>query len=369
MDRGEKIMTLKPFFADAIDFPLVALYGIAVFVPLMLFQVSVEGGILSRIWQIPFRQLIRPVFLANCWSLLAGIPIKILNAIIYSYLLPSDFAVYFARYPFAVSLGTLNFFLATLLVEAFYLSRWLNRESHRQTRAKIWIGVLVVNIATYAALAPLHYLATRPIHDVKEFTDDSRWAKQPPTQIIYVDSETGHLKSCYSDGTKPTTLVPAEVKDYLLTSNLDLVLFHDQQGVRRLYRTDTGKFEQADAEHMKLLAAQVTFGSDGKDNRGGNDSFKNWRAWAEPGLGNRIRVYQTNDFSGSRLDVAVNPGLLHIADLGFALSHPAFISEGRECLFQSRNAIYLLDIEHRRVGKVANGRNFILLTPTFTKTP
>ena len=362
-------MTLKPFFADAIDLPLVALFGIAVLVPLMLFQVAVEGGILSRIWQIPFKQLIRPVFLANCWSLLAGIPIKILTAIIYSYLLPPDFAVYFARYPFAVSLGDLNFFLTTLFVEAFYLSRWLNRESAPQTRSKFWVGVLVANIATYAVLAPLHYWATRPIHDVKEFTNDSRWAKQPPTRIIYIDSETGHLKSCYSDGTKPTTLVPAKVKDYLITSNLDLVLFHDQKGTRRLYRTDTGKFEQDDAEQIKLLAAQVTFGSDGKDNWGGNDSFKNWRAWAEPGLGNSIRVYQTNDFKDSRLEVAVNPGLLHISDFSFALSHPAFVSEGRECLFQTRNAIYLLDIEHRRVGKVTNGRNFILLTPVFVKTP
>ena len=362
-------MTLKPFLADAIDFPLVALFGIAVLVPLMLFQVAVEGGILSHIWQIPFRQLIRPVFLANCWSLLAGIPIKILNAIIYSYLLPPDFAVYFARYPFVVSLGALNFFTITIFVEAFYLSRWLSRESNLQTRSKIWVGVLVANIATYAVLAPLHYWATRPIQDVKEFTNDTGWAEQPATRIIYIDSETGHLKSCYSDGTKSTTLVPAEVKDYLVTSNLDLVLFHDQKGTRRLYRIGAGKFEQDAAEQIKLLSLQMTFGSDGKDNWGGNDSFKNWRAWAEPGLGNRIRVYQTNDFKGSRLEVAVNPGLLHISDFSFALSHPAFVSEGDECLFQSRNAIYLLDIQHKRVGKVTNGRNFILLTPAFTKTP
>ena len=110
-------MTSKPFFADAIDLPLVAFYGIVVLVPLMLFQVAVEGGILSHTWRSPFRELVRPVLLANCWSLLAGIPTKLLNGAIYAYLLPNDLAGYFARYPFAVTMGTLVFFVVTVFVE------------------------------------------------------------------------------------------------------------------------------------------------------------------------------------------------------------------------------------------------------------
>jgi hypothetical protein len=362
-------MIVKPFFADGIDLPLVALFGIAIIVPLMLFQIAVEGGILCCAWRIPFKQLVRPVFLANCWSLVAGIPVKILNATIYSYLLPYDLAGYFARYPLAITVGTLVFLVVTILVEAVSLSRWLKREFLVRTRARIWLGVLVANIATYAVLGPLHYLGTRPVHDVKEFSTDTAWAKQPPTQIVYIDSESGHLKSIYSDGSKPATLVPQAVKDYLVTSNLDLVLFHDQQGVRWLYRTDTNQREQGDAEHAKLLNTQPIFGSEGKEDWGGNDSFKDWKAWAVPGLGNQIRVYRTNDRPNSLVRMVVNPGLLHISDFRFRLSHPAFISDGSECLFQSRDAIYLLDIEYRRVGKITNGRNFILLTPAYAKTP
>lgn len=362
-------MTPAPFFADAIDLPLVAFYGIMVLVPLMLFQVAVEGGMLARTWRIPFRELIRPVLLANCWSLLAGIPTKFFNGAIYQHLLPNDFAGYFARYPFAVTVGTFVFFVVTVLVEAVSLSRWLKRESRTQTHARIWVGVLAANLATYAVLGPLHYLGTRPNHNVKEFRADTQWAKQPPTQIVYIDSQSGHLKSIYSDGSKPTTLVSQAVKDYLVTSDLNFVLYHDQEGVCWLYRVDTGQREQGDAEHTKLLSTQPTFGSEGKADWGGNDSFKDWRAWAEPGLGNGIHVYRTNDRPSSLVSVAVNPGLLHIADFRFALSHPAFISEGRECLFQSRDAICLLDIEYRRVGKITNGRNFILLTPAYAKTP
>jgi hypothetical protein len=362
-------MIVRPVFADAIDLPLLLFYGIAVFVPLMLFQVTVEGGILSRSWRLPFKQLLRPVFLANCWSLLAGIPIKILNAIIYSFLLPPDFAIYFARYPFVIGLGTLLFFMATIMVEVFYLSRWLNREAVQKARSRIWTGVFLANLATYAVLAPLHYLATRPVNDIKEFTENSAWAMQPAVRIVYVEAQTGHLKSCYSDGTKHQTLVPTRVKDYLVTSNLDLILFHDPQGTRHILRADTGKLEADDVESMKLLAGQDTFGSDGKDHWGGNDSFNNWRVWAEPGLGNSIRLYETNDIKSSRLIIAVNPGLLHLAEPGFALSQPTFISDGKECLFQSGDAIYLLDIQHRRVGKVANGRNFALLTSKFLMKP
>ena len=136
-----------------------------------------------------------------------------------------------------------------------------------------------------------------------------------------------------------------------------------------MYRVGAGQRENGDAEHTKALGTQPTFGSEGKEDWGGQDSYKEWRAWAEPGLGNRISVYRTNDNSRSHVSVAINPGLLHISDLRFTLRHPAFVSEGRECLFQTRNAIYLLDIEQRRVGKVANGRNFILIAPSYTKAP
>jgi hypothetical protein len=223
-------MILKPILADGIDLPLVMFFGVVVLVPLMLFEVAVEGGILSRFWRIPFRGLTRVVFLANCWSLLAGVPTKILNAVIYSYLLPDDLAGYVTRYPFAVTLGTLVYFLITVLVEAFYLSRWLKRESHALSRTMFWLGVLIANIATYAVVGPVHYFATRPLNNIKEFTADTRWAMQPPTKIIYIDPETRYLKSIYSDGSKPATLVPMAVKDYLVTSNLEMILFHDQGG-------------------------------------------------------------------------------------------------------------------------------------------
>ena len=41
---------MNPMFADAIDFPLVLMHGLAVLVPLLLFQVGVEALVLRSMW-------------------------------------------------------------------------------------------------------------------------------------------------------------------------------------------------------------------------------------------------------------------------------------------------------------------------------
>ena len=185
---------IAPLLADGIDVPLVFLFGVAVLVPLMAFQVGVEGAILARLWRLSFRELARGVFLANCWSLAAGIPVKIFNGWLFYWLLPTDLAGFFARYPYTVMLGTGIYFLVTWRVEARYLLKWLAPpESRPVFRARVSSGVLVANLATYAVLAPVHYFATRPIHNIQEFTANTAWATSRP-RACCIDSAT-RLKS------------------------------------------------------------------------------------------------------------------------------------------------------------------------------
>ncbi|HPY29324.1 MAG TPA: hypothetical protein PLT00_04250 [Verrucomicrobiota bacterium] len=56
---------IAPLLADGIDVPLVFLFGVAVLVPLMAFQVGVEGAILARLWRLSFRELARGVKLVR----------------------------------------------------------------------------------------------------------------------------------------------------------------------------------------------------------------------------------------------------------------------------------------------------------------
>src|SRR6187551_1110988 len=129
---------MYPILADAINLPLVFTYGIGVLVPLMLFQVSIEALILRYFWHVPFRKMARFTFRANCWSLAAGVPTKILNLVVYAMLLPRDIPEFFSRYPFAVGVGTLIYFIVTVLVELGCASRWRRANAASLSRSALW---------------------------------------------------------------------------------------------------------------------------------------------------------------------------------------------------------------------------------------
>lgn len=450
-------------FANGIDLPLLLIWGTIVLLPLMVFQVGVESVILSRRWQMGLRELLRCVLLANCWSLLAGIPVKLFNAWLYSLMLPADLAGFFARYPFALFLGTVVYFVVTWLVESRYLLKWLERQEHTSIRSRVRSAVLLANLATYSVLGPVHYFATRPVHNIREFTMDTRWASQPPAQIIYVDTQTKHLKSVHSDGSRPDTIVPLPVVDYQLSSDLNLCVFRGPDGFLHLYRRDTGEQSLIWKAKERFLMEQVAFSPTGRfvawfsesaqrlevndlqssnrwthaltgDNmrtrvawsveeskflistsgksmlmqvtpesglqelevsskdlspllavygRVGSSGYRSsaheWgpvyetdvhadlKAWTFPSFTSSFRIYRTNDASTRVVSLSVNPGLLHFPHYDFRFDHPSFLANGRECLFETKNDIYLLDIERRRVGPVAHGHSFILLASRYSK--
>jgi hypothetical protein len=176
---------MSPILADAIDIPFVFGLGLAVLIPLMAFEIFAEAFILRSVWRLPFGHLCRFTLFANLWSLIAGIPTKILNSWLYSFLLPEDLPGFFARYSVAVGIGTLVYFGITIAIEGVYAFRWLRRNQHAIARSAVWKGILAANLATYAVLAPLHYFATRPMHQVHEFTQNTLWTKHCRWQKRY----------------------------------------------------------------------------------------------------------------------------------------------------------------------------------------
>ncbi len=454
---------ISPMLANGIDLPLLLLFGVGVFIPLMAFQVGVESAVLSRFWQIPFRELTRCTFKANCWSLVAGIPVKFFNAWLYSLILPLHLAGFFARYPYAVILGTLVYFLVTWLVEARYSMKWLEREGHAYFRSRVWSGVLLANLATYVVLGPVHYVATRPTHNIREFTADTRWASQPPARLLYLDSETRHLKSIFSDGTNPETIVPLPMMDYLVSADLNLCLFRGQDGFLHFYRRDTGEERVVWETTERFLMNQVAFSPSGRFvayfnssaqllevvdlksegrstrllagdrlklnvvwsvedsqfiistgekrilmqltadgefrelvfaaehlppllacyGRVGNGTLRSrgedWgpiydsdvhgdmEARSPYHFESPLRLFRTNAPATTIVSLAVNPGLFHLRHHAFRFTHPSFLAYGRECLFETPNDIYLLDVERKRVGRVVHGHSFIQLTPRYAK--
>ena len=193
---------MRLLFADAINIPIVLGAGIVVLVPLLAFEVFVEAFVLQKTWRLPYRNLCNLTLIANCWSLVAGIPTKILNGFIYSVLFPEDIPGFFARYPFAAAIGSLVYFVVTVLVEGMYAFRWLRRNQVARSQAQIWIGILLANLATYAVLAPLNYLACRPHNEIRQFSNDTHWTSHAATTVLFIDSKNQYLQSIQADGSR-----------------------------------------------------------------------------------------------------------------------------------------------------------------------
>lgn len=254
------VTLIHPLLADAIDIPYVLGFGLAVLVPLMLFEVGIEALVLSKVWQLPYGNLCRYSFFANCWSLVAGIPTKILNSFLYyEVLLPQDMLGFFARYPFAVTIGSLIYFVVTVLVEGAYAFRWLRLKQFTLVRREIWRGVVLANIVSYAVLAPLHYHFTKPINDIREFTKDARWSSHPVAKIIFTDAANGYLKAVNIDGSAAETIMPFAARDYLVSADLNICLFRGKDGNLYLYRRDRGRTNLIWQTDARFRMDQVAF--------------------------------------------------------------------------------------------------------------
>ncbi len=308
------------------------------------------------------------MFLANCLSLLAGIPTAVFNAMtVYRVLPTNDLTSYTAWYPWAFFAGTLVYYAVTVLVEGWFLLRWLKRGGHHVARYTVWWGAVIANAATYAVLGPVHFLAAHPVNNVREFTSDTRWARQPATRIVYLDPDSGALKTILSDGSGARTVVTNRTTHYCVDSNLTTVFFEDDRSVPHAFQTGASQTKLDVSEAAKRLHEQPRFESAGEKDEIWQDSSGDWQAQTEHGLVNNLRIYKKGTGNTSSVVVAANPGVLHIG--GFWMSHPVFIAEGHECLFQCQEAIYLLDVDNRRVGKIADGLNFSVLVGVSTNLP
>ncbi len=226
---------MSPILADAIDFPMVFGLGLVVLVPLMAFEVFLEAFVLKLTWNLAFRRLCLFALFANLWSLAAGIPTKILNTFFYGALLPEDLPGFFARYPFAVCIGTLIYFAVTV-VEAAFAFRWLRRQAQSLQRPQVWKGILFANVASYAVVAPLHYFATRPMSQVREFTTNTKWSAHPTNTVYFVRHGAQSLQAVQLDGLGERAIVPIPVTDYLLSTDLKMCLFRAPSGNLCLWR-------------------------------------------------------------------------------------------------------------------------------------
>jgi len=396
-------------------------------------------------------------------SLASGVPVKVFNSWMYSALLPKDLAAYFRAYPLAVGLGTLIYFVVTLATEYVVVLAWCKRKAVTVAGTRLALTVLAANAATYAVLAPLNYVFTQPIHNIREFTDNSQWASRPLTEIYYVDSVTKHLCSIMTDGTGRRELIKDEVRDFQFMPEAHVVLYQnaanqlclfrvgDQKRVlcctnnnsfatERVANSPDGKWvgwltSATNTEHFSLRLvlfdtqtdarietpivtdpddydAEIAWSTTstviflkqakrterltiqpngavevapqgtgplplaqvyGRFSKTMHVADHNWdtpltrdeasgiKARSEPGIGSFLNVTEGTD----SIWLAVNPGLLHLSERTFG--DVCILPNLREVVFDDYRGMYLLDIEKKRVGKIADGSEFIMLSDRYRR--
>ncbi len=453
---------MSPILADGINIPMVLEGGILVLAPVMLFEILVEAALLSKLWGRPFRQLCRFTFRANCWSLLAGIPVLFLSYWIHDRMVPEDLPGYSVKEPLAFSTVALIYFLATVMVEGATAFRWLRRSETALPANTTWKGVLLANLATYAVLAPLFYYTSHPISPIREFASNAAWSSHPKVKVVFIDGQDGRLKSVCVDGSDRETVVPMKVRDYLVSGDLKTCLFRDSFRNLCLYRRDASQsnlvnlvlgteerfrmnqvafspsgrfvaFASALGKYVEVINVAsgkgVRQSLDAQAIRSGNPSIA-WsseesrlivrgftadsaitiqpdftltyhpiagtnglvvfvcyghsagddseQSYAQDSYGDvevvDLDAYGRSILSVHRKNEAEKPILyLSVPKARYPLprfsSDAAFLEGGRECLFEANGRIYLLDITAKRVGMVASGDAFILLTDRYQSRP
>ncbi|PWU16733.1 MAG: hypothetical protein C5B50_12845 [Verrucomicrobia bacterium] len=254
---------MSPFLADAINIPFVLVAGLVLLVPLLAFEVFVEALVLKQIWRMPYGKLCGFTLLANLCSLLAGIPAQILNSFVDAKILPNDIPGYFTKYATAATVGSLIYFVVTVAVEG--VCALVFRRGGRLTvsSGQLWYGILLANVATYIVLAPLHYYGTRPPCQIREFAKDTTWTRNPKTKMLFTSSDEHFLQAMDLGGSRPETLVPLPMADYLISTNLALCLFRGTNGNLYFYKRGTKKAELIWETRERFFMDQAAFSPSG----------------------------------------------------------------------------------------------------------
>ena len=200
----------KPFFADGINFEVLLGAGLIVLVPLIAFEVFIEALVLKKVWKTDYQELCTFTFIANVLSMLAGIPTKIVAIVVSSAVLPNNIPAYVKFYSVSAICAAVFYFVVTVAVEGGYAFRWTRRKQIQLSRAEVWRGIFLANVATYIVIAPVYYFATRPHVDVKEFAKDTRWTAHPQQTVVFAAAD-GSVQAVNLDGSARRTIAPGPV--------------------------------------------------------------------------------------------------------------------------------------------------------------
>lgn len=225
------LLCLVPFSAraDGIDLPVALAVGIGFFIPLLLFNATIEAPVLARYFGMRFSQIWYPWFKANVWSLIAGIPAMFINGLLGEWLFPEDFQQRLRIYPLMLLLYVLVYFALTCLVEWLYLRRLLRSVEVKLPWKHSLKGVIYANLASYVILGPIFIF----MHDWGNhglvFSSNAQWSSNATATVVTINSKK-QLESCLINGQNHRILLNGPVVDYVVSEDLSQILYSDPNG-------------------------------------------------------------------------------------------------------------------------------------------
>jgi hypothetical protein len=147
----------------------------------------------------------------------------------------------------------------------------------------------------------------------------------------------------------------------------------DNKKLRRLSIADNGigSIIDIDALSTNGVVLSPSYGRFGIHWWGGGDD------WGVVNYEDKCQGLTASTLSGLESEIEVtkgeetvirlsdNPGLLHIGRRSFG--EPSFIDNCQECVFEDGQSLYLLDVQDKRIGKIADGYRHVLLTDSYQR--
>lgn len=467
--------------------------GLAALIPSFLFAVLSESYVISKLLHLSFWRS----FQLSIW---ANIVSGILGSFLF-FFLPinlsentdrNDLSAYVHQFFVASLIAYLIYWIFSVFIEWLYGIRWKRKNQPGILNKDLLKAFIVANVVSYLVLVPIHYYFHSPLRMVNSVTEDTAWANQPPATILYLDNETRHLWTIKTDGTGKRLLVPYPMEQYLVSADLEQVVFFSVGTQLFHYNTASGVLTKL-WESERHGFGSISYGGMGmvetiqhiaispsgrkvawvlpvRDGTGGSDgpwetdfwkltvydlatgktSFLDYRsrgsviAWSDsedsiyircpsiqysdiPGIqgiakfvisGDQIKVEALIDpknltfsntygrfghrsFAGGKVYINrfsdsygnlkvfapphLNPSVgsfisitrgneilfsfsnsPFFAPISWGLIHePSFVQEGKECLFENGTILYLIDITGRKIGKLIQGVDHIVLTESY----
>jgi hypothetical protein len=255
----------SPAYADGIDFPLFLVWGTGILSVILAFNILGEALVLRLMLSVPFWTASGFFLRANLWSLVGGIPTKILTGTMFVSWKPKELSDFYHQYPYIAVVCILTYFVVTVLIEIGVGIWWYRKMNRAFGQRSLCFVILVANVLTYSVLGPLYYWATRPMwNEVDDITPDTSWARSVDERIFYVDTDTHELMAIHADGSGRETWVPLPMREYLLSGDLNFCVFLGREGDLHYYDRSTDQHVSLGPAGEKPVLRRVAISPSGK---------------------------------------------------------------------------------------------------------